>query len=94
MGLSVPVINVILDYTLDRLNNVLDRNYIEKIAASLLRNKCDNALDALNYLYGKNKKKKEIINNNNVEKGNDGPTIIDLDKETIDEDDLDDLWKD
>lgn len=94
MGLSVAVINVILDYTLDRLNNVLDRNYIEKIAASLLRNKCDNALDALNYLYGKNKKKKEIINNNNVEKGNDGPTIIDLDKETIDEDDLDDLWKD
>ena len=94
MGLPAPVINVILDYTLDRLNNVLERNYIEKIAASLLRNKCDNALDALNYLYDRNKKQKDNIVNNNAEKENDGPTIIDLDKEIVNEDELDDLWKD
>ena len=88
MGLPVPVINAILDYTLGRLNNVLERNYIEKIAASLLRNKCDNALDALNYLYGRNKKQ----NNNNDNKK---ATVIDTTKIVVDEDeDLNDLWND
>lgn len=91
MGLLTEVINVILDYTLDRLNNVLDRNYIEKIAASLLRNKCENALDALSYLYGRNKKQKDNASNNSENKS----TVIDTSKIIVDDDeDLDDLWND
>ena len=94
MGLSKEVINVILDYTLDRLNNVLDRNYIEKIAASLLRNKCETALDALNYLCGRNKKQKDYVSNNS-ENSENKTTVIDTSKIIVDDDvNLDDLWND
>ena len=49
-GLSNGVINVVLDYVLKANNNMLSKNYCEKIAASLLREKIETAIDAMNYL--------------------------------------------
>ena len=44
------VINAIVDYVLIKTDNVLSRAYCEKIAASLVRENCQTAVDAMNYL--------------------------------------------
>lgn len=48
--LSNAVINAVVDYVLTKANNVLSRPYCEKIAASLVRENCQTAVDAMNYL--------------------------------------------
>ena len=55
-----PVINVIIEYSLMKNNNILSKNYTEKIAASLVRSGITTALDAMNYLRQTSKKKKEV----------------------------------
>ena len=59
LGLTNGVINALVDYVLETNNNVLSRNLIEKIGATLVRENVETALDALNYLASFNKKKEE-----------------------------------
>lgn len=61
MGLSRPVINALINYCLKMCDNRLNRNYVEKVAASLKREKIDNALDAINYLENKKSATKNPI---------------------------------
>jgi replication initiation and membrane attachment protein DnaB len=49
-NLSNGVINALIDYVLTKLNNVLSRPFVEKIAASLAREGVETAVDAMNYL--------------------------------------------
>ena len=48
--LPPSVINVLLDFVLQKNNNVLSLRYCEKVAASLAREGVGSALDAMNYL--------------------------------------------
>ena len=56
LGLTNGVINALVDYILETNNNILARNLIEKIGATLVRENIETAFDALNYLSGFNKK--------------------------------------
>lgn len=58
-SLSNGVINALVDYTLNTNNNVLSRAYTEKVAASLVREGIQTALDAMNYLKSINEKSKQ-----------------------------------
>lgn len=49
-GFNSGIINVIVEYVLYKNNNVLSKNYCEKIAASLAREKVCSTVDAMNYL--------------------------------------------
>jgi replication initiation and membrane attachment protein DnaB len=49
-NLPSSVINVIVDYTLERCGNILNRNFATKIAGSMVREKIDNASDAMNFV--------------------------------------------
>lgn len=75
MQFDYSVINVILDYTLQHLNNSLNRDYIEKIAATLRRNKCKTCLDALNLLYNTNKEVKQTNKLPNKNESNDNEDL-------------------
>lgn len=59
LGLSNGVINALVDYVLETNNNILSRNLIEKIGATLVRENIETALDAMNYLSNFNKKGEE-----------------------------------
>ncbi|HHT66712.1 MAG TPA: hypothetical protein GX010_00575 [Erysipelotrichaceae bacterium] len=61
--LTDAVINALVDYVLTRADNTLARAFCEKIAASLVRENCRTAVDAMNYLKktdrrGRNDKRK------------------------------------
>lgn len=62
--MSNSVINALVDYVLRTNNNILSRPYVEKVAASLARERITNATDAMNYLYKvkTSSEKKENIN--------------------------------
>ena len=65
LHLAPSVINVLIDYCLTKNNNVLSRSYVEKIAASLVRENIKNAVETMNYLYDydkKSRKKKNVEN--------------------------------
>ena len=49
-GFGSGIINVIVEYVLYKNNNVLSKNYAEKIASSLAREKVATTVDAMNYL--------------------------------------------
>lgn len=55
------VINALVDFVLNTNNNVLNRSYCEKIAASLAREGITTALDAMNYLKAVNEKRKSHV---------------------------------
>ena len=61
-NLTDPVINVVLDYTLEKLDNKLIPAYAEKVASSLSRENIKDAYEAMLYLNGKNTKK--VVKNN------------------------------
>ncbi len=50
-GLANSVLNALIDFTLDRCNNILKFSYLDKVGASLKRQKCTCAKDAFEYLY-------------------------------------------
>lgn len=73
-GFGNGIINVIVDYVLHKNNNILSRNYCEKIASSLARQKVETVIDAMNYLNKtsnsiSNKKviSRKIVNDNKME---------------------------
>ena len=49
-GFGNGIINVIVEYVLYKNKNVLSKNYAEKIAASLARERVQTTVDAMNYL--------------------------------------------
>ena len=67
MEFENSIINALLDFTLNKNNEQLPRNYIEKIATTFARNNVRTCLDALKILYGK-KIGKTLINNELNEK--------------------------
>ena len=63
-GFGNGIINVIVEYVLYKNNNILSKNYAEKIAASLAREGVTTTVDAMNYLKKlsvKNSSKKKVI---------------------------------
>ena len=99
LHLVPSVINALIDYCLERNDNVLARNYVMKIGSTLAREEIDNALDAMNYLYkidkrthNSNKKKKlakkEDVAEETVTDENEGEVEQSLDEllKMIDED--------
>lgn len=60
-GFGCGVINVIVEWVLRKNNNILSKNYCEKIAASLARSNVKTAVDAMNQLSKSASKKKEIV---------------------------------
>lgn len=76
-GFGNGIINVIVEYVLYKNSNILSKNYCEKIASSLAREKAITTVDAMNYLNKINikssnkrakveKKDEEKINNNEI----------------------------
>lgn len=61
------IINVIVEYVLYKNNNILSKNYCEKIAASLAREKVVTAVDAMNFLNRMNIKSNKKSKANSVE---------------------------
>ena len=62
-GFGNGIINVIVEYVLYKNNNILSKNYAEKIAASLAREGVTTTVDAMNYLKKlsvKNSSKKKV----------------------------------
>ena len=57
MGLTDPCINALIDYVLMTHDNTLSPNLVEKIAASLVREGCRSAKDAMDYLLRRRRKK-------------------------------------
>ena len=62
-GFNNGVINLIVDYVLTNNNNILSRNYCEKLAASFARQGINTTVDAINYLYRPSVKKTKKANN-------------------------------
>lgn len=50
IGLPAPCINALVDFVLQKNNNVLSAPYCEKIAGALVREGCQSARDAMDYL--------------------------------------------
>ena len=50
-NLPIPVINVIIDYCLEKDNNSLYKNNLETVAGRLIRSKVTTAYDAFMFLY-------------------------------------------
>ena len=55
-NLPNPVINALIDYVLYKGDNILNKSYAEKVAASLVRENILTAVDAMNYLKKVDKK--------------------------------------
>ena len=49
-GLPNGIINAVVDYTLQKKNNILDRFFAEKILSGIAREGITNTLDAMNYM--------------------------------------------
>ena len=56
VGLKPGVVNVIVDYTLKKNNNKLNKTFMEAIAGQLKRNGVETALDALESIQKEQKK--------------------------------------
>lgn len=96
LHLLPSVINALIDYCLERNDNVLARNYVMKVGSTLAREDIDNALDAMNYLYKIDKKahkrqKKSSKEVDTSEEINNGTIIEETNKE--EERSLDELLK-
>ena len=66
IGLPSPCINVVIDYVLEKNDNVLSSAYCEKIAGALVREGCQSARDAMDYLTKVNRQRKEKTRNSYV----------------------------
>ena len=66
INLNLPngIINAIVDYTLTKKNNILDKFFFEKIASGILREGITTTIDAMNYMKSLNKKRKPTIGTN------------------------------
>lgn len=81
-GLNSGVINCLVDYCLERNNNILSRSYVTKIASSIARENITTTIDTMNYLLKNINKKKNTLTTK-VE--------VSEQKEQISDQELDDL---
>lgn len=65
MGLSAPVANAVIDFVLQTNDNILSKASCEKLAAAVLREGCRTSRDALDFLYGVEKKRRGYKNKAN-----------------------------
>ena len=65
LGLSNGMINALLDYVLKNKNGELSKNYVMKIASTLIRKGCKNSLDCLR-VFATNKKSSSNLSKNIV----------------------------
>jgi replication initiation and membrane attachment protein len=72
LGLPNPVINALVDFVLQKNDNVLSKAYIEKVGGALAREGVKTALDAMDYL----KKINEKFSGKRGPKGNGGSSDI------------------
>ena len=63
LKLNNAVINAILWISLNKFDNSLIKNYIEKIAGAIKREKINSAIDVINYVSREQKAKKLFDNN-------------------------------
>lgn len=92
-GFNNGVINAIIDYTLTKNNNILSKNYCEKIASSLAREKIETAIDAMNYLnrININSKKENSSINKQIKGIKEVSKTKKQDKEEISDEEIEDL---
>ena len=83
-GLNSGVINALIDYCLERNNNILSRSYVTKIAASIARENITSTIDTMNYL----------LKNQNKRKTTSAIQVKENKKEEISDKELDDLLED
>ncbi|MBE6142866.1 MAG: hypothetical protein E7177_02625 [Erysipelotrichaceae bacterium] len=83
-GLNSGVINALIDYCLERNNNILSRSYVTKIAASIARENITSTIDTMNYLL-KNQNKRKTTSTIQVKENK---------NEEISDKELDDLLED
>lgn len=86
-GLNSGVINALIDYCLERNNNILSRSYVTKIAASIARENISSTIDTMNYLLKNINKRKKTTTTTNVEQNM-------KKEETISDEELEDLLED
>ncbi|MCR5516939.1 MAG: DnaD domain protein [Lachnospira sp.] len=67
--LNNAVLNAVIDYTLEKNNNILSKAYCEKICASIVRSNIETTVDAMNYLkaIARGSSKKEYIKEDEVQ---------------------------
>ena len=79
-GFGNGIINVIVEYVLYKNNNILSKNYCEKIAASLAREGVTTTVDAMNYLKKltvKAQPKKKVVARAKKEESDDAEISLD-----------------
>ena len=79
-GFGNGIINVIVEYVLYKNNNILSKNYCEKIAASLAREGVATTVDAMNYLKKltvKAQPKKKVVARAKKEESDDAEISLD-----------------
>ena len=84
-GFGNGITNIIVEYVLHKNNNVLSRNYCEKIASSLAREGVSTTVDAMNYL------KKLTINSQSKKKVASQKVKEESDNDEISLDEMNDL---
>ncbi len=87
-GLPNSIINVVIDYVLNKNDNVLSKNYAEKIAASLTREGVKTAVDAMNYL------KKLCVKNTSKKKVSTTKKEVEVEESEISLDEMNELLND
>src|SRR5574344_107580 len=72
LQLTNTVINALVNYTLEKNNNILSKSFIEKVGATLVREKITTALDAINFLEGgySSRKRNFVTQNKEVKEEN------------------------
>ena len=73
--LNNGVINALIDYVLVIKENDFPRSYVEKLSATLARNKIETSLDAMNYLNRKRKTTKRSDESTNDTKTNNDENV-------------------
>lgn len=83
-NLSNGVINALISYTLEVKNNTLPRKYVEKVAASLVREGVTSVIEALNYLNKVNKSNKKLKEKKETDNKKVNKTYFDSEDEVVD----------
>ena len=89
---SNGVINVIVDYALEKCNNTLNRKYCEKVASTLARENVKSAIDAMNYLNRKGARK--TVQDVEETKPKEEVKVVKKQRSKISDDEMNDLLAD
>ena len=85
-GLNSGVINALIDYCLEKNNNVLSKAYVTKVAASIARENISTTIDTMNYLLKNQNKRKTTTSTTKL--------VNEVKQEEISDQELDDLLED